>query len=83
MGRDKKNDRNGRSKRRGRQPAGCSIMKITAIKAMQVHTQGTLIKIETDAGVVGYGECHATAFRMPTESASSFDPMRKRGWYEK
>ncbi len=33
---------------------------ITAIKAMQVRTQGTLIKIETDAGVVGYGECHAT-----------------------
>ena len=35
-------------------------VKITAIKAMQVRTQGTLIKIETDAGVVGYGECHAT-----------------------
>jgi galactonate dehydratase len=34
-------------------------VKITAIKAMQVRAQGTLIKIETDAGVVGYGECHA------------------------
>ena len=32
-------------------------VKITSIKAMQVQTQGTLIKIETDAGITGYGEC--------------------------
>jgi hypothetical protein len=32
--------------------------KITAIKAMQLRARRTLIKIETDAGVSGYGECH-------------------------
>lgn len=40
--------------------AASGAVTITAIKAMQVRSQGTLIKIETDAGVVGYGECHAT-----------------------
>ncbi len=35
-------------------------VKITAIKAVQLQPQGTLIKVETDAGVVGYGECHAS-----------------------
>jgi L-alanine-DL-glutamate epimerase-like enolase superfamily enzyme len=30
--------------------------KITAVKAMQVKDQGTLIKVETDIGVCGYGE---------------------------
>ncbi|MBM3188674.1 MAG: mandelate racemase/muconate lactonizing enzyme family protein [Chloroflexi bacterium] len=30
---------------------------ITAIKAMQVKTMATLIRIETDAGIVGYGPC--------------------------
>jgi L-alanine-DL-glutamate epimerase-like enolase superfamily enzyme len=30
--------------------------KITAVKAMQVRDQGTLIKVETDIGVCGYGE---------------------------
>lgn len=34
--------------------------KITAIKAIQVQPRGTLIKIETDAGVCGYGECHGS-----------------------
>ena len=33
---------------------------ITAIKAMQTtNRSGTLIKIETDAGICGYGPCHA------------------------
>lgn len=32
-------------------------IKITAIKAMQVKTMATLIRIETDAGFVGYGPC--------------------------
>ena len=32
-------------------------VKITAIKAMQVKTMATAIKIETDAGLVGYGPC--------------------------
>jgi len=32
-------------------------VKITAIKAMQVRDPGTLIKIETDAGIAGYGPC--------------------------
>jgi len=35
-------------------------VKITAIKAMQLQDRRTLIKIETDAGVSGYGECHAS-----------------------
>ncbi len=30
--------------------------KITAVKAMQVKDQGTLIKVETDIGLCGYGE---------------------------
>jgi L-alanine-DL-glutamate epimerase-like enolase superfamily enzyme len=34
---------------------------ITAIKVMAVREQGTLLKIETDAGIAGYGECHASA----------------------
>ena len=32
-------------------------IKITDIKVMQVKDPGTLIKIETDAGVSGYGPC--------------------------
>ena len=32
-------------------------IKITAIKAMQIKTMATLIRIETDAGIVGYGPC--------------------------
>lgn len=35
-------------------------IKITAIKAMQVWDPGTLIKIETDAGISGFGPCGAT-----------------------
>jgi L-alanine-DL-glutamate epimerase-like enolase superfamily enzyme len=36
-------------------------IKITAIKAMQLDEEkGTLIKIETDAGISGYGECHGS-----------------------
>lgn len=35
-------------------------VKITAIKAMQTtNRSGTWIKIETDAGICGYGPCHA------------------------
>lgn len=34
--------------------------KITAIKALQLQTGRTLLKVETDAGVSGYGECHAS-----------------------
>ncbi len=50
--------------RQGARPASLpgapsGAVKITAIKAMAVRTQGTLIKVETDAGVVGHGECHA------------------------
>lgn len=32
-------------------------VKITSIKAMQLRERGTLIRIETDAGIDGYGEC--------------------------
>lgn len=35
-------------------------VKITAIKALQLQERGTLIKVETDAGVSGYGECHGS-----------------------
>ncbi|HEU5015630.1 MAG TPA: hypothetical protein VFT66_24115, partial [Roseiflexaceae bacterium] len=36
-------------------------IKITAIKAMQLDEEkSTLIKIETDAGISGYGECHGS-----------------------
>ncbi len=34
--------------------------KITAIKALQLKERGTLIKVETDAGMSGYGECHGS-----------------------
>lgn len=46
--------------------AALGAVKITAIKAMQVQAPGplprqeTLIKIETDAGIVGYGETSAS-----------------------
>lgn len=41
--------------------AAAGAVKITAIKAMQLKERGgTLIKIETDAGVTGYGECHSS-----------------------
>ena len=33
-------------------------VKITAIHAMQVQNYRTLIQVETDAGVCGYGECN-------------------------
>jgi L-alanine-DL-glutamate epimerase-like enolase superfamily enzyme len=35
-------------------------IKITDIKVMQVKDPGTMIKIETDAGVSGYGPCGAS-----------------------
>jgi galactonate dehydratase len=35
-------------------------VRITAIKAMQLQERRTLIKVETDAGVSGYGECHGS-----------------------
>ncbi len=34
--------------------------KITAIKALQLQGGRTLLKIETDAGVSGFGECHSS-----------------------
>src|SRR3954451_4477662 len=41
--------------------AGRGAVAITAIKVMAVREQGALLKIETDAGIIGYGECHASA----------------------
>jgi len=35
-------------------------VKITAIKAVQPRSGATLIRVETDAGVHGYGPCHGT-----------------------
>ena len=35
-------------------------VKITAIKALQPERDAPLIKIETDAGISGYGPCHGT-----------------------
>jgi len=35
-------------------------VKITAIKALQLQDGRTLLKVETDAGVAGYGECHSS-----------------------
>src|ERR1035441_1490396 len=35
-------------------------IKITAIKAMQTADTGTIVRIETDAGLAGYGPCHGT-----------------------
>ena len=35
-------------------------VKITAIKVLQPRRGATLIKVETDAGVSGYGPCHGT-----------------------
>ena len=40
--------------------APASQVKITAIKAMQLQDGRTLIKVETDAEVAGYGECHGS-----------------------
>jgi galactonate dehydratase len=34
--------------------------KITAIKALQLQEGRTLLKVETDAGVSGFGECHGS-----------------------
>ena len=38
------------------QPAR-GLVKITAIKALQIKDAQTLIRIDTDAGISGYGEC--------------------------
>lgn len=35
-------------------------VKITRITSMQLKERGTLIRIDTDAGISGYGECHGT-----------------------
>jgi galactonate dehydratase len=35
-------------------------VKITAIKALELQDRRTLIKVETDAGLAGYGECHGS-----------------------
>ncbi len=35
-------------------------VKITAIKALQPQQNATLIRVETDAGICGYGPCHGT-----------------------
>jgi L-alanine-DL-glutamate epimerase-like enolase superfamily enzyme len=37
-----------------------SDVKITAIKALQLQRGATLVKVETDVGVSGYGPCHGT-----------------------
>jgi galactonate dehydratase len=37
-----------------------SDVTITAIKALQPRRGATLIKVETDAGVAGYGPCHGS-----------------------
>ena len=36
-------------------------LKITAIKALQVKRMATIIRIETDGGLVGYGPCGVSA----------------------
>jgi len=33
-------------------------VKITRITALKLKERGTLIRIDTDAGISGYGECH-------------------------
>lgn len=48
--------------------------KITAIKAIQVQPRGTLIKIETDSGVCGYGECHGSGPAVRAAIASLEGP---------
>ena len=35
-------------------------IKITALKAVQTGDTGTIIRIETDAGLAGYGSCHGS-----------------------
>ena len=45
-------------------------VKIIAIKALQLKERGTLIKVETDAGISGYGECHGSGqFARPAIAA--------------
>lgn len=39
---------------------GAGDVKISAIKALQPQRGATLVKVETDAGVSGYGPCHGT-----------------------
>jgi L-alanine-DL-glutamate epimerase-like enolase superfamily enzyme len=53
-------------------------VKITAIKALQLDNvgDGCLIKIETDAGVVGYGEAGCTA-KM---ARARIEQMKQRIW---
>jgi len=43
-------------------------IKITAIKAIQTADTGTIIRIETDAGLVGYGPATGPA-RSPERSS--------------
>ena len=33
-------------------------LKITAIKALELKSGRTLVRVETDAGIHGYGPCH-------------------------
>jgi L-alanine-DL-glutamate epimerase-like enolase superfamily enzyme len=40
--------------------AGAGQVKITAIKALQPRRGATLVKVETDAGISGYGPCHGS-----------------------
>ncbi len=42
------------------QSSAAGQVEITAIKALELEDHRTLIKIETDAGVDGYGECHGS-----------------------
>ncbi|MGC9347601.1 MAG: mandelate racemase/muconate lactonizing enzyme family protein [Anaerolineae bacterium] len=36
------------------------LLEITAIKVLQPKRGATLVKVETDAGIAGYGPCHGT-----------------------
>src|SRR6516225_5192438 len=53
-------------------------VKITAIKALQLDNvgDGCLIRVETDAGVVGYGEAGCTA-KM---ARARIEQMKQRIW---
>ncbi len=40
--------------------AARDAVKITRITALQLQERGTLVRVDTDAGLSGYGECHAS-----------------------
>jgi L-alanine-DL-glutamate epimerase-like enolase superfamily enzyme len=55
--------------------AAAGQIRITAIRAMQVQDPGTLIRIETDAGISGYGPCGASG-PLAREVISNFHTGR-------